>query len=59
VQAGIVASTIANVNRPKDHKPFTPNDFMPQYDRPPQKEQTWQEMLAMFDGGFGTRASEQ
>tara|TARA_Y100000310_G_scaffold345359_1_gene464118 strand:- start:3952 stop:4218 length:267 start_codon:yes stop_codon:yes gene_type:complete len=29
LQAGIVASTIANVNRGKDTKSFSPSDFMP------------------------------
>lgn len=34
MRAGIVASTIANVNRDakKRPKPYTPGDFMPQYD---------------------------
>ena len=31
-RAGIVASTIANVNRGKDQKAFTPHDFMPKFD---------------------------
>jgi len=34
-RAGIVASVIANVNRGKGAKPFTPQDFMP---RPAEKK---------------------
>src|SRR5262249_45103145 len=30
--AGIIASTIANVNRGKKQKPFTVSDFMPNFD---------------------------
>lgn len=29
LQAGIIASTIANANRKKGAKPFKPNDFIP------------------------------
>ena len=29
LQAGIISSTIANVNRGKSGKPFSPSDFMP------------------------------
>jgi hypothetical protein len=29
MRAGIIASTIANVNRGKGQKPFSPTDFMP------------------------------
>ncbi len=31
LRAGIVASTIANVNRGKRQKPFKPADFMPDF----------------------------
>jgi hypothetical protein len=34
IQAGIVAATIANVNRGKSSRHFKPADFMPQWDRP-------------------------
>lgn len=30
--AGIIAATIANVNRSKSQKAFKPEDFMPKYD---------------------------
>lgn len=32
LRAGIVASTIANVNRSSDSEPFTPRDFMPTFE---------------------------
>ena len=34
VQAGIVASTIANVNRGKRGRKYKPADFIPQWSRP-------------------------
>lgn len=33
-EAGIIASTLANINRGKDTDPFSPSDFMPQIARP-------------------------
>lgn len=33
LRAGIVASTMANLWRGADTPPFTPQDFMPQFDR--------------------------
>jgi len=47
VHAGIVAATIANVNRdPKrQKKPFRPQDFMPRWEPEKRKEQTWEEQL--------------
>lgn len=33
-QAGVVASTIANVNRGKNGKKYKPADFIPQWSRP-------------------------
>jgi hypothetical protein len=38
VQAGIVASVIANVNRAKGGRTFKPLDFMPFADKPPADE---------------------
>ena len=35
IQAGIVASTIANVNRPKNHQGYTAADFMLFKSKPP------------------------
>lgn len=58
LRAGIVASTVANVNRnPKQRsKPYSPKDFMPVYDKPPKKQQTMEEMLRvveMMNTAFG------
>lgn len=45
LQAGIIASTIANVNRGKSDKPFAPADFMPYTDRPQQTEADMQGIM--------------
>lgn len=49
IQAGIVASTVANVNRDskKRRKPYRPDDFMPKFDEAWQRQQepAWQRML--------------
>lgn len=60
VRAGIIASTIANVNRdPKQRRqPYSPKDFMPVYDRPPQEAQSTEQMLRiaeMMNEAFGGR----
>lgn len=51
VRAGIVASTIANVNRnPKyRRKPYSPQDFMPVYDKPPKPAPTTDDMLRIAE----------
>ncbi len=46
LQAGIVASTIANVNRGKNSKPFSPIDFMPVGKE--KEEQTEDDMKAVM-----------
>ena len=60
LRAGIVASTIANVNRGRSTKPYRPRDFMPQFRprrREPERIQTVEEqqhilgMLALASGG--------
>ena len=40
LRTGIIASTIANVNRDpkKQKKPFKPQDFMPKWEKPQPKE---------------------
>ena len=48
LQAAVVASTIANVNRTKQ-KPYKPQDFMPQFDR---REQSPEEMRTIFETMF-------
>lgn len=47
LNAGIIASTIANVNRGKKRKPYRPDDFVPRYDRAwqRQREPAWERML--------------
>ena len=39
LRAGIIASTIANVNRGKRHAAFKPDQFMPEFDKPEPKKQ--------------------
>ena len=39
LQAGIIASTIANANRGKNTKPFKPTDFMPRFEPEDEEEQ--------------------
>ena len=34
LQSGVVASTIANVNRSRGTRPYNPTDFMPQFGQP-------------------------
>ena len=46
LQAGIIASTIANVNRGKDTQPFHPIDFMPLLDKPEQTEDDMKAILS-------------
>jgi len=46
LRAGIIGSTIANVNRGKGGKVFTPQDFMPKFARP---RQTWREQLKVVE----------
>lgn len=45
--AGVVASVIANTNRSKGQKAFTPQDFMPRKKPPPRKRQTIDEQMAL------------
>lgn len=46
-QAGIIASTLANLHRKKGKKPFKPEDFMPRvFGRRRKREQTPEQMLA-------------
>jgi|TARA_R110002020_G_scaffold155495_3_gene336584 hypothetical protein len=50
LQAGIIASTIANVNRGKSDKSFTPSDFMPYMDKPEQSEGDMQSVMDALAG---------
>lgn len=58
LRAGIIASTIANVNRGRATPPFRPKDFMPEFRRrPPEQVQTVEEqqqilgLVAVASGG--------
>lgn len=46
ILTGIIASTIANVNRPKGKKPFKPGDFIPKFFK---RTQTWTEQLKIVE----------
>ena len=50
LQAGIVASTVANVNRGKNDKSFTPSDFMPYMEKPQQSEGDMQAVMDALAG---------
>jgi len=54
LQAGIVASTMANIHAKQGHT-FTPKDFMPVFDgsRARSKSMTPKEMLAKLKERFG------
>ena len=46
----IVSSTIANVNRKKGSRRFSPEDFMPKFEkRTPRRRQGWREQLSMVE----------
>ena len=36
-RSGVIASVIANTNRAKNAKPFEPKDFIPDYEKTPEK----------------------
>lgn len=46
LRAGIVASTIANVNRPKNSRALRPGDFMPDFT--PREPQTTESMVQVL-----------
>ncbi len=60
LRAGIIASTIANVNRGKGQRAFTPSDFMPEFNKPIRR-QSQSDMAAilntMVDSGHLTKVS--
>ncbi len=47
LRAGIVASTMANINRQKGKPAYKPQDFMPKFGK--QEPQSWQSMLAVVE----------
>ena len=54
LRMGIVASTVANVNRPKDKKPYKPTDFMPSFE-PVSEEEQLAQLLAKARKALGGR----
>lgn len=52
LRMGIVASTIANVNRGKNQKPFKPDDFIPDFE-PETEEQAAERLIAKAMAALG------
>jgi hypothetical protein len=50
VQCGVIASTIANCNRSKHSKSFTPTDFMPFGVNSEQEKMTGEQMKTVMMG---------
>ena len=48
LRAGIIASTIANVNRGKGRAAFKPDQFMPEFSKPEPKKQSVADMMRTF-----------
>lgn len=48
LRAGIIASTIANVNRGKGQRAFTPSDFMPEFNPKPKQRMSAEQMAAVM-----------
>lgn len=48
--AGMVASVLANIHRDKKKKkkPFSPDDFIPDWDQPLKEEQSMEEQQGIF-----------
>ena len=53
LHAGIIASTVANVNRGKDSQPFDAADFMPEFG--PKRKQDENEMLRNLGLALGVK----
>ena len=47
IGSAIVAATIANVNRSEKQQPFSPQDFMPNFEPPPKQD--WQAQLSIIE----------
>lgn len=55
LRMGILASTIANVNKSRKRKAYRPQDFMPKF-RPESGPKSWQEIKAvceLLNAAFG------
>jgi len=55
LRMGIVASTIANVNRPKGKKPYKPTDFTPTFEVESEEEAAARLMAQAFAALGGKR----
>lgn len=55
LRAGIVASTVFNVNRGKGQKARTPQEFMPQFDRPERDPEEMVRIVEQLNAAFGGR----
>lgn len=55
VQAGVIASTIANVHRSKNARPYRPTDFVPRYGEQPPPELSPDEAFAATVAMFGVQ----
>lgn len=49
----ITASTVANTVRPKGHKAYRPQDFMPDFDKQPQTAEEMVQFATMFTAAMG------
>ncbi len=52
LRMGIMASTMANVNRGKNQKPYKPQDFMPSFE-PETEEQAAERLIAKARAALG------
>jgi hypothetical protein len=52
-RAGVIASVIANVNRPRGRKPLTPGDFFASLERPASREVSVERMRSNVRSFFG------
>ncbi len=52
LRMGIVASTVANVNRGRNQKPYRPQDFMPSFE-PETEEQAAERLIAKARAALG------
>jgi len=50
-RAGLIAATIANANRDskKRRRPYEPQDFMPQHNKPQMEDQSWEEQARILE----------
>ena len=54
LRMGIIASTLANIHKPKGRKPYKPQDFMPDFEQMTEEQQAAR-MLTKMRAAFGGR----